>query len=97
MGRVIALPGSLYSVWEARATYIAQLELLAMLVALTELAGLVRGANTIWFVDNVTALMALVKGSSGCRSLDQMAKLVHLACFAIRAVPYFEYVESATN
>ena len=97
LGRVIALPGSLYSVWEARATYIAQLELLAMLVALTELAGLVRGANTIWFVDNVTALMALVKGSSGSRSLDQMAKLVHLACFAIRAVPYFEYIESAAN
>ena len=29
--------------------------------------------------------------------LDQMAKLVHLACFAIRAVPYFEYIESAAN
>ena len=26
-----------------------------------------------------------------------MAKLVHLACFAIRAVPYFEYIESAAN
>ena len=26
-----------------------------------------------------------------------MAKLVHLACFAIRSVPYFEYVESKAN
>ena len=26
-----------------------------------------------------------------------MAKLVHLACFAIRSVPYFEYVESKPN
>ena len=25
------------------------------------------------------------------------AKLVHLACFAIRSVPYFEYVESKAN
>ena len=38
-----------------------------------------------------------LKGSSGSCSLDQMAKLVHLACFAIRAVPYFEYIESAAN
>ena len=26
-----------------------------------------------------------------------MAKLVHLACFAINSVPYFEYIESAAN
>jgi len=97
LGRVIVLPVGLYSIWGVRATYIAQLELLAVLVALIEVAGSVRGANTIWFIDNVAALMALVKGSSGSHSLDQMARLVHLACFAIRSVPYFEYVESAAN
>ena len=97
LGKVITLPKSLYSVWGAQETYIAQLELLAVLVALIEVAGLVRGANTIWFIDNVAALMALVRGSSNSRSLDQMAKLVHLACFAIRSVPYFEYVESKAN
>ena len=31
------------------------------------------------------------------RSLDRMAKIVHLACFAIRTVPYFEYIESKAN
>ena len=41
--------------------------------------------------------MALVKGSSGSESLDKMAQLVHLACFAIRSVPYFEYIESKAN
>lgn len=41
--------------------------------------------------------MALVKGSSGSTSLDQMAKVVHLACFALGTVPYFEYVESKAN
>ena len=41
--------------------------------------------------------MALVKGSSNSHSLDQMAKIVHLACFAIRTVPYFEYIESKAN
>jgi hypothetical protein len=97
LGRAISLPSSLYEIWGVRVTYIAQLELLAVLVALTEVAGLIRGANSIWFIDNIAALMALVKGSSGSHSLDQMAKLVHLACFAIRSVPYFEYVESKAN
>ena len=97
LGKVIKLPERLYSVWGVRAVYIAQLELLAVLVALTEVAGLVRGTNSIWFIDNVAALMALVKGSSGSHSLDQMAKIVHLACFAIRSVPYFEYIESKAN
>ena len=78
-------------------TYIAQLELLAVLVAITEVAGLIRGASSIWFIDNVAALMALVKGSSGSHSLDQMAKIIHLACFATRSVPYFEYIESGAN
>ena len=97
LGKVIVLPSHLYNVWGARKTYIAQLELLAVLVAIIEVASLVRGASTVWFIDNVAALMALVKGASGSHSLDQMAQLVHLACFAIRSVPYFEYVESAAN
>ena len=70
LGKVITLPASLYSLWGAKETYIAQLELLAVLVALIEVAGLVRGANTIWFIDNIAALMALVRGSSNSRSLD---------------------------
>ena len=101
VGRVIALPKHLaqhlYTVWGVRVTYIAQLELLAVLVALTEMAGSVRRTNSIWFIDNTAALMALVKGSSGSHSLDQMAKIVHLACFAIRSVPYFEWIESKAN
>ena len=39
----------------------------------------------------------MVEGSSGSHSLDQMAKIVHLACFAICSVPYFEYIESKAN
>ena len=97
LGKVIAIPGCLYNIWGDRVTYIAQLELLAVLVAITEVAGMIRGANSVWFIDNVAALMALVKGSSGSHSLDQMAKIIHLACFALRSVPYFEYIQSEAN
>ena len=51
---------------------------------------LVREANTIWFIDNVAALVTLVSRSENSRPLGQMAKLVHPACFAIRSVPYFK-------
>ena len=88
LGRVVALPGSLYSIWESRITYVARLELLAVLAALTEVARLFRGMSSVQLVDNVAALMALVKGSSGSRALDQMAKIIRLACSAIRSVPY---------
>ena len=97
VGKVISLPTTIYRLWGDRRTYISQLELLAVLVALTEMAGSVRGTSSIWFTDNIAALMALVKGSSGSESLDKMAQLVHLACFAIRSVPYFEYIESKSN
>ena len=67
-------------------------ELLAVLATITEGAGLIRGTNSIRFIDNAAALMALVRGVSGSHSLDQVAQLVHLACFAIRSVPHFEYI-----
>ena len=60
LGKVITIPRSLYSLWGSRITYIAQLELLAVLVALTEIAGSTRGTDAIWFIDNVAALMKLV-------------------------------------
>ena len=49
-GKVIALPVGLHSIWGIRAIYIAQLELPVVLVALAEVAGSVRGANTIRFI-----------------------------------------------
>ena len=29
--------------------------------------------------------------------MDEMARIVHLACCALGTVPYFEYIESAAN
>jgi hypothetical protein len=97
MGRVIIIPEAIYSFWGTQKTYIAQLELLAVLVAMVEFAAVIRECRGLWFVDNVAALMSLVKGCSGSASLDQMAKVIHMGNFALKAVPYFEYVESKAN
>ena len=62
LGKVIAIPGCLYSIWGDK------------------VPGTNRGANSVWFTDDVAALMALVKDSGGSYSLDQMAKIIHLTC-----------------
>ena len=67
------------------------------MVAMVELAGLIRRSQGLWCIDNVAELMSLVKGSSGTESLDGMAKVVHLGAFALEAVAYYEYVESKAN
>ena len=57
----------------------------------------IRGTRGLWLVDNVAALMALTNGTSREPSLEKMAKIVHLALFALKASAYYEYVESDTN
>ena len=56
-----------------------------------------RNSHGLWFIDNVAALMSLVKGTSSVVSLDQMAKVIHLGTFALRSQAYYEYVESKAN
>jgi len=46
LGWVTVLPGRLHSILGARARYIAQLELLTVLVAATEVAGIIHGASS---------------------------------------------------
>ena len=51
----------------------------------------------IWFIDNVAALMALVRGTSKNPDLNRLAGLVHSALFALQTWVYFEWVESDAN
>jgi hypothetical protein len=97
VGRVIDIPPELYQLWGDRKTYIAQLELLAVFVAMVELSHLVRRSHGLWCIDNVAALMALVKGTSDTQSMDQMTKAIHLGAFSLDAHTYYEYVESKAN
>ena len=84
LGRVIAIPGCLYSIGGVRAVYTAQLELLAARIAIIEVAGATLGTNSICFIDHVAGLMEPVESSSGSRSLDQLAKIIHVAHGAVR-------------
>ena len=91
------MPPVIYSYWDHMHTYISQLELLAMIAVMVEFAAELRGSSGLWFVDNVAALMALVRGRSDSPSLDAMAQFAHVASFALHTRQYYEYVESAAN
>ena len=95
--RVVELPQELYEIWGEQVTYIAQLELYMILAAVTSYASDFRDKRGVWFVDNIAALMALVRGRSNSESLDQMALRIHAALFSIRAWVYFEWVSSEAN
>jgi hypothetical protein len=97
LARVLAIPRELYAAWGVQHTYIAQLELLVLLAVMVEGARYIRDSRGLWYTDNTAALSALVRGTSRSDSLDLMARFVHTACFAMRATPYYEYVESAAN
>ena len=97
VGRVLEIPPEIYHLWGDRKTQIAQLELLAVFVAMVELADLVGRSHRLWCIDNIAALMALVKGTSGVPSMDQLTKAVHLGAFALEAQAHYEYVESEAN
>ena len=89
-------PQKLKQLWHGKAI-IAQLELAMVLVALLGQPDFFRGRRGIWFIDNVAALMALVRGRSDAEDLDRMAVLIHGLMYGLQCMIYFEWVESKAN
>ena len=87
----------LQTLWQPAETHIAQLELSMVLYALVERPDLFRNRHGLWFLDNVAAVMTLVRGRSSNADLAKLGHLIHLALFALRAQGYWEYVQSKSN
>ena len=87
----------LQALWQPATTHIAQLELSMVLYALVERPDLFRNRCGLWFLDNVAAVMTLVRGRSSNADLAKLGHLIHLALFALRAQGYWEYIQSKSN
>ena len=87
----------LQTLWQPATTHIAQLELSMVLYALVERPDLFRNRCGLWFLDNVAAVMTLVRGRSSNADLAKLGHLIHLALFALRAQGYWEYIQSKSN
>ena len=96
-GLVVEVEDSMFQLWSEDEAKIAQLELMAVYMSLAYWAAHVRSLPGIWFIDNVAALMALIRGRSNNEELDKMAGAVHGLLFAISSPLYFEWVCSGDN
>ena len=83
--------------WQRSEYIIAQLEMLMILLALLASPKSFRSCKTTWFIDNIPALWALVKGSANCEILNHMAYMIHSILFGLGGHMYFEYIESKSN
>ena len=93
----VTIPDRVYSIWGPQEVYIAQLELLMVLVTLLEFPANFRGRQGIWFIDNSAALTAFVRGRGKHPSLDKMAELIHGVMASFQVWMYFEWIESKSN
>ena len=91
---VVDITAELFTLWSDHPTKIAQLELLTVYVGFIFVASQARSCQGLWFVDNIAALMALVKGRSDNPELDAMAGCIHALLYSLRSGCYFEWVQS---
>ena len=56
-----------------------------------------QGADVLWFIDNTSALSAMIKGSSGVPDSARMAMRASISLTALRCRAWFEHVASAQN
>ena len=70
-----------------------------VLFALFDKPALFRDRRGLWFLDNVAAVMTLVRGRSSNPDLTQLRHMIHLALLALRAqgYSYWEYVQSKSS
>ena len=83
--------------WPEAETHIMRIEALGILSGVIYLAQLLTGRSVIWFVDNSSALGALLKGRSRDPMLHTIVQIIHLLLFVLDTRVWWEWVESKSN
>ena len=96
-GFVADIPEGIYALWSPGDKKIAQLELLMVLYGLVNRPSQFKGRRGIWFIDNIAALMSLIRGRSSSPDLDRISSMIHVALFALRCWAWWEYIPSKSN
>ena len=75
----------------------SQFKLSVVLYGLAARASYFRQRRSYKFIDNVAALMALIRGRCRSPDLERLAHLIHVALFALQASVLSEYVPFKSN
>ena len=94
---VSQIPEALYDWFTPGDHKIAQLELIQVLYALCSRASTFRGRRGIWYIDNLAALMCLIRGRSDVADLEKLSHLIHVALFSLNVWIYWEWIPSKSN
>ena len=76
---------------------ISQCELFTAYTALANEAEHFRDADVIWYIDNISAAMAIIKGASAKADLCAITVAIHAIFARLNCRVWVEYVESASN
>ena len=96
-GAEVVITEDVLSLWRPQDVLIAQLELLMVFQAIVTFPDAFRYATGVWYIDNIAALMSLVRGRSDNPDLERMAQMIHLALFHLHCGLWFEWVQSKSN
>ena len=91
------MPEHVVQSWKQRKTYIATAELLIAPLLVLSALHIFHERDILWFIDNQSAMGALVKSASSADDMSEMALLNSLALASVSARVWFEYVPSALN
>ena len=94
---VMDVTEDLFCLWSNDEAKIAQLELMIVLMTIGHAIEHFRGQPGIWWIDNIAALMAVVRGRSTNSELDQMAGAIHAILYSAKCPMFFEWVHSPDN
>ena len=76
---------------------ISQCELFTAYTAVANEPEVFRNADVLWFIDNISAVMAIIKGASAKADLCAITVALHALFARLGARVWIEYVESASN
>ena len=82
--------------WESRHS-IMEVESVPVVTLMLSQPQLFLGRDVVWFIDNVAALSAFVKGGSDAVDLDRSACVASLVMGRLCTRVWFEYIESHSN
>jgi hypothetical protein len=77
--------------------YIGQLEILAAVAVYYSEPSLFRNRDVIHWIDNTSALMALIKGYSGMSDSARLVHALYLVKYHLKCRVWFEHVVSEAN
>lgn len=97
VGGAATFPPDILEWFQDRKQQIAPCELFLALVVPWNIGKMMQGQDIVWYIDNQSAIATLVRGTSGCIDMSQIAATAHLFFARLHCRVWFEYVQSESN